>query len=595
MLNLEDLFDASDYKKSEKGGKNKSAQKDGKKKAEKKDEKGKDGKEKKGIRYPLPVRVRAGHVCCDLLKSEYEGKTVSETDIKNKIRQCYPELSGIQMNLVKFENKFTQMLESREKLKVVGAGSEPEEKVSGEDSEKDKDALEFAPAEDEEIPEDMEEESAEEMEDAEESDGDGMEQDEDPADNSSGEEIFVKGCWVKLEIHYQELAENQEVTYPVSVVAGNVCMKFGSETGSMEEVREKWTAAHPEYEGCLFHYDDKQDMLVPFVRGENEVKGKKYKLPLTVGYLDLTEHYDKEDFGGAEEGVTLNQVRELYAKKHPEYENAIFACVGEGKHLFPVLSFKKEGTSDRYALPIVVRGPGFRLDLDSSDFKEKESVTLEEIRSVIEGVYPEFSKERTEMVYDERGFVVPILRGSRKGILVTSERVGQDLIFTTGRDGRTYRIEQMPYGYFDCSVDGEEVDFRLCSGKIPEKFLVEIIAFFRRNPKKEAAVQVFYDAEKKEYGLYYPPQQAGACCVVFDRNPELENNRVLMMDVHSHAGMRAFFSSVDDHDERGTRLFMVIGRLDKTPECRLRAGIAGFYKDIPVAEVFELEEKKDEI
>lgn len=59
--------------------------------------------------------------------------------------------------------------------------------------------------------------------------------------------------------------------------------------------------------------------------------------------------------------------------------------------------------------------------------------------------------------------------------------------------------------------------------------------------------------------------------------------------------MRAFFSSVDDHDEKGTRLFMVVGRLDGDAECRLRAGIAGFYRNVPVTDLFDLEGMDDGI
>ena len=167
-------------------------------------------------------------------------------------------------------------------------------------------------------------------------------------------------------------------------------------------------------------------------------------------------------------------------------------------------------------------GPGFKLELDPVDFKGQESATLEEIRGAIENVYPEFSKERTEMVYDERGFVVPILRGSKKGVRITSDRAGQNLFFTKGRDGRDYRIEQMPYGFFDCSVDGEDVGFHLSADKVPGRILEEVIAFFKQDPGKEAAVQIFYDAERKEYRLYYPPQKAESCSVVFRRNPELD-------------------------------------------------------------------------
>lgn len=239
MLSLEDLFDVSDYKKGKKG---KAASKDGGKGKEKK---GNEGKEKKGIRYPLPVRVRAGHVRCDLLKAEYEGKTVSEADVKNKIRECYPELSGIQMNLVKFDNRFTEMLENQEKCRQGKADPEasqerPEEAGEG-------DGLEFAPAGEDELQEEgAEDELEEEAMDSEETQDEDMEPEEEERDEDAGKEIFIKGCWVKLEIHYQELAENQKVTYPVSVVAGSERMDFGDDTASMEEVREKWTAAHPE-------------------------------------------------------------------------------------------------------------------------------------------------------------------------------------------------------------------------------------------------------------------------------------------------------------------------------------------------------------
>ena len=34
-------------------------------------------------------------------------------------------------------------------------------------------------------------------------------------------------------------------------------------------------------------------------------------------------------------------------------------------------------------------------------------------------------------------------------------------------------------------------------------------------------------------------------------------------DIHSHNSMKAVFSAIDDMDERGTRLYLVIGRLDQ--------------------------------
>lgn len=66
---------------------------------------------------------------------------------------------------------------------------------------------------------------------------------------------------------------------------------------------------------------------------------------------------------------------------------------------------------------------------------------------------------------------------------------------------------------------------------------------------------------------------------------------MLVMDAHSHGRMDAFFSSIDNHDEKGTRLFLVLGRIDReAPAWKLRAGIAGYYKELALTDVFDMEE-----
>ena len=82
----------------------------------------------------------------------------------------------------------------------------------------------------------------------------------------------------------------------------------------------------------------------------------------------------------------------------------MFVYNAEINLLFPVLEFKKEMDNERIGLPILVRGSGFTMMVEKEDLKNAESATLQEIRTVIERIYPEFSKERTEMHYDERGF-----------------------------------------------------------------------------------------------------------------------------------------------------------------------------------------------
>ena len=587
-MNLMDLFDVEDYEKGKKGKKSGTG-------------KGAKGGKKetaaKGVRYPLPVRVSAGHIRCLLDAGEFSGKTVSETDVKKKIREVYPELAGVEFSLVKFSNSYTEQYENNNS--IIPNEIEGETTKEKPETEKLVEApLDFAAAEDEAeegLPEKVEEnaEAAEEsFEDGEDADMTETEA-EDTADaGKNRDNTPAKGCWIKLDISYKSAAEEENIFIPVTVKAGNTFMEFTEEAAdSLAEIRERWTALHPEYENCKFHYDDKQNLLIPFVRGEAEIKGKKYSLPVKVGYLDDMVTYTAQDFGDDTlQSVTQEQIRKLYAVNHPEFDNAIFSYVEKINSLFPVINFKKTDEAAKYSLPLKLRGSGFVLDLETVDFEGKTEVTLEEVRVALEEVYPEFSKERTEMIYDERGFIIPVLKGSKKGLTVTSTRKNQNLFMVQGRDGNRYRIEQMPYGQFDCREDGAEADFHLSAGKIPGSLFSEILRFFRKDPRREAAAQIFYDDKAGTYELHFPEQKADVCTVIFDRDMLLESEKVLVMDVHSHGQMNAFFSSVDDHDEKGTRLFLVLGKIGgRMPAWKLRAGIAGHYRELAYSDVFDME------
>lgn len=570
----------------------KNAQKKGKGKAGNKENKEKKEKKptKRNERFSLPVRIRSGHIHCTLTQEQFEGMTLDENEIKAEIRKQYPELGGLQFNLVKFSNEFTRLQETMEKLADDADAEEEKDQTSEEEP------LDIAEAMSEDDYEDDTEEA-----DAEQGDESAMEDEDAEADESSDDKKADEkvsqsgGCWVKLDIQYQEVKKDQRLSFPVTVQVGKYTLEIKEET-SLEEIGAAWVEEHPEYMGCHFCYDERNNLLFPYMLGGDEIKGKKYSLPVQIGYLDQQETYTGADFGNeALEHVSIEEVRKAYAKKHPEYENGIFVHNAEKNLLFPILEFKKSVGNERISLPVLVRGSGFSMEVEKEDLHGEESATLEEIRSVIERVYPEFSKERTEMIYDERNFVIPVLKGSRKGIHIINERKNQGLYVVQGRDGSIYRIEQMPYGCFDCREDGCDVDFRMTEKKIPYSILQDVVAFFRKNPRKEAAVQIFYDVNAGKYEIYYPEQHVTSASVVFVRSHDMESDKVLVMDIHSHGAMRAFFSSIDDHDEKGTRLFMVFGNLDKERIThKLRAGIAGYYKMLKLDDVFEMEDRSYE-
>lgn len=61
-----------------------------------------------------------------------------------------------------------------------------------------------------------------------------------------------------------------------------------------------------------------------------------------------------------------------------------------------------------------------------------------------------------------------------------------------------------------------------------------------------------------------------------------------MRAIHSHNSMKAIFSAIDDQDERGTRLYLVIGRLERFfPEISARISCGGSFVPIEPSLVLE--------
>ena len=60
------------------------------------------------------------------------------------------------------------------------------------------------------------------------------------------------------------------------------------------------------------------------------------------------------------------------------------------------------------------------------------------------------------------------------------------------------------------------------------------------------------------------------------------------IEVHSHVDMHAIFSSLDDQDEQGFRIYAVLGCISTRPVMRVRVGMYGYRHDIPANWIFDL-------
>lgn len=381
-----------------------------------------------------------------------------------------------------------------------------------------------------------------------------------------------KKCLVSLKLKKTDLEELKSGGY--SVKLGTTMLPAHFNTGI--EAAMEWMNRYPEYHGCSFHIEKKTKVLIPFMESPKIMICRDYPTPVTIGFPDHSM-----EIQGTSSRISAKEIMETYTKEHPEYEGYSFVGTEAGL-LIPIFESPKEKTSNLLVtLPIRVATGAYSFLFTDEDFAGKTEVSIEDIRSKLEEHYPEYTKERTTMEYDEKHFIVAILKSSKKGIVILPEKgCGREYL----KDGI---LEYRPYGRFVLKDD--TLSFRMNQDlKIPASILKDIIRIFQKDPYQECAIQVFLNKDRKKYFLYRPTQTTTATSVHFQRNEILESECILVMDAHSHGVYPAFFSEVDNLDEKGIRLYMVLGNMNQNKSMELRAGMNGKFQTLDFQDVFEL-------
>ena len=169
-----------------------------------------------------------------------------------------------------------------------------------------------------------------------------------------------------------------------------------------------------------------------------------------------------------------------------------------------------------------------------------------------------------------------------------------------GGDGRVYELRKNELGEFiapkDCVIDLPTVvaGFPPALPLVPMELLAQIISFFRccmSGPEEfEALAHIFWDKQEEKFVAHIPKQRVTKAHIDADlTQEELPEDRYLhYIDIHSHNSMEAKFSRVDDEDERATRIYIVVGRLDKFfPDVTVRMSCGGTYLTLPPGCVLE--------
>jgi len=183
--------------------------------------------------------------------------------------------------------------------------------------------------------------------------------------------------------------------------------------------------------------------------------------------------------------------------------------------------------------------------------------------------------------------VKPRVTAQSKGVVLASdykgvfrnmsevEEAGKVISYLPARDGKVYETRKTLFGRFTTPVVGCELLSDVKAGfipaedipRIPMDLTMKIISFFRHYSRfgngNEALVNIYWDSHNEEFIVDTPTQIVSKTSVYSKENLDYTDDRFIhFMDIHSHNSMQAFFSHVDDEDEKATRLYTVIGRLD---------------------------------
>lgn len=181
--------------------------------------------------------------------------------------------------------------------------------------------------------------------------------------------------------------------------------------------------------------------------------------------------------------------------------------------------------------------------------------------------------------------------------LADAQASTKPIVILPARNGKIYEMRKTPVGTFTAPADYlpefPEVHsgFQMALPKIPMHILMFIINFFEKLSDRyelEALVHILYDTVHHKYTIRVPQQELTHTSVHSVMEEDYPEYLIHVMDIHSHNTMPAKFSVIDNDDEKATRLYAVVGRLDKVfPDITVRAGCAGKYVYLQPQEVFE--------
>lgn len=165
------------------------------------------------------------------------------------------------------------------------------------------------------------------------------------------------------------------------------------------------------------------------------------------------------------------------------------------------------------------------------------------------------------------------------------------------------RVPELPKVESTEGTVDEKIDF-LPGGRIPFDYLTQIIAFFKKvmevnfggsnsgaGQDCEAMAHILWNKEEKKYEIGIPTQRVSKASVSYEFDHIDQEKHVVIVDIHSHNSMSAFFSGTDDADDKkGCWFAGVAGQLNRDVcQIKFRFTNYGIFRDVKLEEIFEAE------
>lgn len=204
--------------------------------------------------------------------------------------------------------------------------------------------------------------------------------------------------------------------------------------------------------------------------------------------------------------------------------------------------------------------------------------------------------------------VIPTITAKKKGIMAEykglfgsieeAKASGKLISYVPSEDGKVFEVRNNKIGTFIAPTERVTAFGKVKAGftpalpKIPFKMWSEVISFFKsfvnEDGEVEALAYIYWSFEHERYYVVIPKQTVTKDSVDSFLPDVDENELLLVAEMHSHNTMPAFFSFTDDKDEKATRVYIVVGRMDKIfPDIKARISCGGKFVKINPAVIME--------